>query len=75
MFQYVKFSLICNNSIIAIHIFTVWSKIDRENIDKFDEFSAIRQYFPHQNFPFYYRPLMIFLPVATHNEVTVHEAP
>ena len=22
------------------------------NIDKFDEFSAIRQYFPYQNFPF-----------------------
>ena len=25
-----------------------------ENIDKFDEFSAIRQYFPYQNFPFSY---------------------
>ena len=23
-----------------------------ENIDEFDEFSAIRQYFPYQNFPF-----------------------
>ena len=25
---------------------------DGENIDKFDEFPAIRQYFPIQNFPF-----------------------
>ena len=23
-----------------------------ENINEFDEFPAIRQYFPHQNFPF-----------------------
>ena len=23
-----------------------------ENIDEFDEFPAIRQYFPYQNFPF-----------------------
>ena len=23
-----------------------------ENIDEFDEFLAIRQYFPYQNFPF-----------------------
>ena len=25
---------------------------DGENIDEFDEFPAIRQYFPYQNFPF-----------------------
>ena len=25
-----------------------------ENIDEFDEFPAIRQYFPCQNFPFIY---------------------
>ena len=25
---------------------------DRENIDEFDKFPAIRQYFPYQNFPF-----------------------
>ena len=25
---------------------------DGGNIDKFDEFPAIRQYFPYQNFPF-----------------------
>ena len=25
-----------------------------ENIDEFDEFPAIRQYFPYQNFPFSY---------------------
>ena len=25
---------------------------DQENIDEFDEFLAIRQYFPYQNFPF-----------------------
>ena len=25
-----------------------------ENIDKFDEFPVIRQYFPYQNFPFSY---------------------
>ena len=32
---------------------TVWRKIlTRENIDEFDEFPAIRQYFPYQNFLF-----------------------
>ena len=32
---------------------TVWRKIlTGENIDEFDEFSAIRQYFPYQKFPF-----------------------
>ena len=25
---------------------------DKGNIDEFDEFSAVRQYFPYQNFPF-----------------------
>ena len=25
---------------------------DRENIDEFEEFLAIRQYFPYENFPF-----------------------
>ena len=32
---------------------TVWRKfLAVENIDEFDEFLAIRQYFPYQNFPF-----------------------
>ena len=32
---------------------TVWHKIlTGENIDKFDEFLDIRQYFPHQKFQF-----------------------
>ena len=32
---------------------TVWHKIlTGENIDEFDKFPAIRQYFPYQNFPF-----------------------
>ena len=31
---------------------TVWHKILTENIDEFDEFPAIRQYFPYQNFPY-----------------------
>ena len=35
------------------HRNTVWRKIlTGKNIDEFDEFPAIRQYFPHQNFPF-----------------------
>ena len=30
---------------------TVWRKFSTgENIDEFDEFPAIRQYFPYQNF-------------------------
>ena len=34
-------------------LYTVRRKIlTVENIDEFDEFSAIRQYFPYQNFPF-----------------------
>ena len=28
------------------------TKFDGENIDEFDEFPAICQYFPYQNFPF-----------------------
>ena len=32
---------------------TIWRKIlTRENIDEFDKFPSIRQYFPYQNFPF-----------------------
>ena len=34
-------------------MYTVWCKILMgENIDEFDEFPVIRQYFPYQNFPF-----------------------
>ena len=34
-------------------LITVWCKIlTGENIDEFDEFLAIRQYFPYQHFPF-----------------------
>ena len=36
-----------------IQMYTVRHKIlTRENIDEFDKFSAICQYFPYQNFPF-----------------------
>ena len=42
---------------IAIHIcssmasfFTLAQIFDGKNIDEFDEFPAIRQYFPYQNF-------------------------
>ena len=32
---------------------TIWHKIlTRENIDEFDEFPAIRQYFSYQNFSY-----------------------
>ena len=38
---------------------TVWRKIlTGENIDEFDEFPTIRQYFPYQNFTFSHLPLM-----------------
>ena len=38
---------------IWIFVYTVQRKIlTGENIDEFDEFPAIRQYFPYQNFPF-----------------------
>ena len=35
-----------------IVIYHMAQNFDRENIDEFDEFPAIRQYFPYQNFPF-----------------------
>ena len=38
--------------VIPYKNYTVWHKIMTvENIDKFNEIPAIRQYFPHQNFP------------------------
>ena len=36
----------CNSNTVRRKILT------GENIDEFDEFPAIRQYFPYQNFPF-----------------------
>ena len=37
----------------------VWRKIlTGENIDVFDEFPTIRQYFPYQNFTFSHLPIM-----------------
>ena len=40
-------------SIPSVSSVTIWRKILMgENIDEFDEFPAIRQYFPNQNFPF-----------------------
>jgi len=43
-----------------------------ENVDEFDEFSAIYQYFIHQNFPFYYTDdLFYWLPL----KVTEYETP
>ena len=37
----------------CMYIITVRRKfLTGENIDEFDEFPAIRQYFPYQNFPF-----------------------
>ena len=39
--------------IVFVSMLTVWRKILMgENIDEFDKFPAIRQYFPYQNFPF-----------------------
>ena len=39
--------------IVFVSMLTVWRKILMgENIDEFDKFSAIHQYFPYQNFPF-----------------------
>ena len=38
---------------MIIHTYTVRRKtLTGENIDEFDEFPVIRQYFPYQNFPF-----------------------
>ena len=38
---------------IACRLATIWREIlTGENIDEFDKFSAIRQYFPYQTFPF-----------------------
>ena len=40
-------------NLTLIAIITVRCKfLMGENIDEFDEFPAIRQYFPYQNFPF-----------------------
>ena len=33
-------------------IYRMVQNFDRRNIDEFDKFSAIRQYFSYQNFPF-----------------------
>ena len=42
-----------------MYLCTVWHKILMgENIDKFDKFPTIRQYFPYQNFTFSHLPLM-----------------
>ena len=39
--------------------YTVWRKIlTGENIDEFDEFPTIHQYFSYQNFTFSHLPLM-----------------
>ena len=32
--------------------------LTRENIDEFDEFTTIRQYFPYQNFTFSHLPII-----------------
>ena len=45
------------STILIIHTFykityRMAQNFDGENIDEFDEFPAIRQYFPYQNFPF-----------------------
>ena len=38
---------------------TIWRKIlTGENIDEFDKFPTIRQYFPYQNFTFSHLPIM-----------------
>ena len=38
---------------------TIWHKIlTGENIDEFDEFPTIRQYFPYKNFTFSHLPIM-----------------
>ena len=39
--------------VVSIQIATAWCNILMgQNIDEFDKFSAIRQYFSYQNFPF-----------------------
>ena len=35
-----------------VHIYRTVQIFDGGNIDEFDKFPAIRQYFPYQNFPF-----------------------
>ena len=47
------------NSYFLFFMVYVWCKIlTGENIDEFDEFPTIRQYFPYQNFTFSHLPLM-----------------
>ena len=50
---------------------------DERNIDEFDKFPTIRQYFPYQNFPFsYYLPLMnLWRSGSTQNKIIISEAP
>ena len=44
---------------LATSLSTVWRKVlTAENIDEFDEFPTICQYFPYQNFTFSHLPLM-----------------
>ena len=58
--RHVQVGLITSNPCLVLVVFrdvpnTVRHKIlTGENIDEFDEFPAIRQYFPYQNFPFSY---------------------
>ena len=39
-------------NLAGIYNYRMVQNFDGGNIDEFDEFPAIRQYFPYQNFPF-----------------------
>ena len=41
-----------------MHTYHMVQNFDGENIDGFDEFPTIRQYFPYQNFTFSHLPIM-----------------
>ena len=43
---------------IATYTYRMAQNFDGENIDEFDEFSTICQYFPYQNFTFSHLPIM-----------------
>ena len=49
-----SFARLCDaiKMFFAIEIYRTAQNFDGRNIYEFDEFPAIRQYFPYQNFPF-----------------------
>ena len=47
----IKCDHICIYDLLYVCTYRTVQNFDGGNIDEFDEFSAIRQYFPYQNFP------------------------